>query len=79
MFDELLEKYDAAWSDYKKLEENEQAFSSYCAEYIFSENNLGLNETINHCRKKSLLTAGSKKGEVKKSVEFLTLQNSLLP
>lgn len=48
---ELLEKYDAAWADYKKLEENEQASSSYCEEYIFSENNLGLNETIDYCRK----------------------------
>ena len=47
---ELLAEYDNAWVSYKELELRPQASSSYCEEYIFSDNNLGLNETIAYCR-----------------------------
>ncbi len=48
---ELLEQYDSAWDSYKELERRPQASTSYCEKYIFSENNLGLDETIAYCRK----------------------------
>ena len=47
---ELLKQYDAAWKRYKELEARPQFSSSYKEEYIFSENNYGLNETIAYCR-----------------------------
>lgn len=47
---ELLEEYDKAWEYFKELENRPQASTSYCEEYIFSPDNLGLNETIQYCR-----------------------------
>ena len=47
---DLLEQYDQAWAEYKELETRQQASSSYRDLYIFSPDNLGLNETIAYCR-----------------------------
>lgn len=47
---ELLLQYDRLWAEYKELEGFPQASSSYCDQYIFSPDNLGLNETIAYCR-----------------------------
>lgn len=46
----LLEDYDNAWGSFKELEERPQSSTSYCEEYLFAPNNLGLNETIAYCR-----------------------------
>ena len=46
----LLKEYDLAWKYFKELENRPQAASSYCEEYIFSPDNLGLNETVQYCR-----------------------------
>lgn len=47
---QLLEEYDKAWISFKELEQRPQSSTSYCEEYLFSPNNLGLNETIAYCR-----------------------------
>ena len=47
---DLLKEYDKAWAEHKKLEEREDSSTSYCDQYLFSYNNLGLNETISYCR-----------------------------
>lgn len=47
---QLLEQYDNAWISFKELEQRPQSSTSYCEEYLFSPNNLGLNETIAYCR-----------------------------
>ena len=47
---DLLQKYDIAWEEHRKLEEKEDSSTSYCDKYLFSYNDLGLNETINNCR-----------------------------
>lgn len=47
---QLLWQYDQAWEAYKALESRPQASSSYCDQFIFSPDNLGLNETIDYCR-----------------------------
>ena len=39
-----------AWVSFKELEQRPQNSTSYCEEYLFSPNNLGLNETIAYCR-----------------------------
>lgn len=48
---EILEEYDRAWAEYRELEKRPQASSLYDDTYYFSENNLGLNETVELCRK----------------------------
>lgn len=48
----LLKEYDEAWLNFKELESRPQASSSYCEQYIFSPDNLGLDETIAYCRDK---------------------------
>ena len=48
---ELLKEYDAAWAHFKELESRPQASTSYCEQYIFSPDNLGLDETIAYCRR----------------------------
>lgn len=48
---DLLKEYDEAWVHFRELEQRPQASTCYCEEYIFSPNNLGLNETIDYCRK----------------------------
>lgn len=48
---ELLNEYDTAWEKYLELEQRPQASSSYKDSYYFAENCLGLNETIDLCRK----------------------------
>ncbi len=48
---ELLVEFDTAWAEYKNLEEKNQASTSYDTDYKFSENGLGLNETLDYCRK----------------------------
>ena len=47
---DLLQSYDEAWASYKELEKRNQASSSYNDDYKFG-NGLGLNETIEYCRK----------------------------
>ncbi len=51
---DLLTAYDQAWKDYKSLETMPQASSSFCEKYIFSPGDLGLNETIAHCRSRCI-------------------------
>ncbi len=48
---ELLVDYDKVWEEYKALEMEEHASTSYDTDYRFSEKGFGFNETLEYCRK----------------------------
>lgn len=49
---DLLAEYDEAWEYYRALEQRPQASTSYSEEFMYYTGFLGLNETIEYCRKK---------------------------
>lgn len=48
---DLLAEYDKAWEYYRALEQRPQASTSYSEEFMYYTDFLGLNETIEYCRK----------------------------
>lgn len=46
----LLQSYDEAWKKFRELEQKPQVATCYHEQYIFSPDNLGLDETIAYCR-----------------------------
>ena len=48
---ELLSEFDAIWSEYKALENNNQAATSYNLDYKFSKEGHGFDADLEYCRK----------------------------